>query len=68
MPASEGIRHGTRVRFGSDARLTRQEVFSACQALAEAGSRLQRAGEAAEAEALHSLFVLLEGRLVRGGG
>jgi len=57
-----------RVRFGPRAWLTRDEVFSACQALADAGSHLHRVGQVAEADALGHLFVLLEGRLVRQAG
>jgi hypothetical protein len=45
-------------------RLTRGEVFSACQALADADRCLVRAGRRREAGALGDLFALLEARMV----
>jgi hypothetical protein len=51
------------VRFAGAVRLTKDEVFGACQALADADRHLVRAGHHAEADALGDLFELLEGRL-----
>ncbi len=45
-------------------RLTKGEVFSACQALADADRCLVRAGRTREAGALGDLFELLEARMV----
>lgn len=45
-------------------RLTKVEVFSACQALADADRCLVRAGRTREAGALGDLFELLEARMV----
>ena len=45
-------------------RLTKGEVFSACQALADADRCLVRAGRPREAGALGDLFELLEARMV----
>jgi hypothetical protein len=45
--------------------LTKQEVFEACQALADADPVLVAAGRADEARALGDLFELLEDRLTR---
>ena len=47
-------------------RLSKREVFSACQALADADRCLVRAGRLREAGALADLFQLLEARLVAG--
>jgi hypothetical protein len=44
-------------------RLTKDEVFAACQALADADRHLVRFGCTAEAEALAELFELFEERL-----
>ncbi len=44
--------------------LTKGEVFSACQALADADRCLIRAGRPLEAGALVDLFELLESRMV----
>jgi len=52
------------VRFGPRVVLTKEEVFGACQALADAGRVLVRSGGTEEADSLGSLFVLLEERLV----
>jgi hypothetical protein len=43
--------------------LSKGEVFSACQALADAESTLRRVGHAGDADALFELFELLERRL-----
>ncbi|MGO8873208.1 MAG: hypothetical protein ACLQPH_17730 [Acidimicrobiales bacterium] len=56
--------HG--VRFGTTVRLTKQEVFDACQALADADRILIVAGGRTEAIALGDLFALLEERLSAG--
>jgi hypothetical protein len=55
---------GSPVRFGPQVVLTKEEVFGACQALADAGRALVRSGGDAEADTLCSLFALLEERLV----
>jgi len=55
-----------RVRFAPGAVLSKDEVFGACQTLADAGRVLVRSGDGAEADGLCSLFVLLEERLVAG--
>jgi len=57
---------GAAVRFGTEVVLTKEEVFGACQALADAGRVLVRSGGAAEADTLGSLFALLEERLATG--
>lgn len=51
------------VRFTDNVRLTKGEVFAACQVLADAERHLRAAGHLAEAEALWHLFDLLERRL-----
>jgi len=51
------------LRFTSSVRLTKDEVFGACQALADADRHLVRAGCTAEADALGELFELFEERL-----
>ena len=61
-------RPGGGVRFAGSVRLDKQEVFAACQALADADRRLVRSGWLAEAEALGALFELLEERLVSSDG
>jgi hypothetical protein len=53
-------------RFGATVRLTKQEAFDACQALADADRFLVRAGRLAEAGALGHLFELFEERLTSG--
>jgi hypothetical protein len=53
-------------RFAESVRLTKGEVFEACQALADADRVLLSAGRAAEAAALGDLFELFEERLVAG--
>jgi hypothetical protein len=52
------------VQFGPRVVLSKEEAFGACQALADAGRALVRAGGNEEADSLGSLFVLLEERLV----
>ncbi|MHB1709992.1 MAG: hypothetical protein ACYCV7_01115 [Acidimicrobiales bacterium] len=54
------------IGFAPSIRLTKVEAFGACQALADAGRLLLRAGLATEADALGDLFELLEQRLVAG--
>jgi hypothetical protein len=54
------------VRFAGSVRLTKPEVFDACQALADADRFLLRAGRTEEAGALYHLFELLEERLSAG--
>ena len=54
---------GATVTFGPSVVLTKEEAFSACQALADAGRVLVRSGGSVEADTLCSLFVLLEERL-----
>jgi hypothetical protein len=51
------------LRFASSVRLTKDEVFAACQALADADRHLARVGCTAEADALGDLFELFEERL-----
>ena len=51
------------VLFAPSVRLTKGEVFSACQALADADRCLVRAGRPREAGALGDLFELLEARM-----
>lgn len=53
-----------RVRFEPRVVLTKEEAFTACQVLADAGRALVRSGGADEADTLCSLFALLEERLV----
>jgi hypothetical protein len=55
---------GMAVRFTPIVRLTKQEAFAACQALADADRALLQAGRSAEATALGDLFELFEERLV----
>jgi hypothetical protein len=57
---------GGAVRFAPEVVLSKEEVFGACQALADAGRLLVRSGGAAEADVLCALFTLLEDRLVAG--
>ena len=57
----------TPTRFTASVRLTKDEVFSACQALADADRCLVRTGRLGEADALGDLFLLLEERLVAEG-
>ena len=52
------------VHFGVRVVLSKEEAFGACQALADAGRLLVRAGGHEEADSLGSLFELLEERLV----
>ena len=52
------------VHFCPSVVLSKEEAFSACQALADAGRVLVRTGGTDEADSLGSLFVLLEERLV----
>ena len=54
------------IRFGAEVVLTKEEAFGVCQALADAGRVLVRSGGSVEADALCSVFVLLEERLVDG--
>jgi hypothetical protein len=58
----------TPVRLADAVRLTKGEVFAACQALADADRRLASTGTgtAAERHALAELFELLEDRLTMG--
>ncbi|HEV3281237.1 MAG TPA: hypothetical protein VG032_06490 [Acidimicrobiales bacterium] len=55
--------HPVPVRFAATIRLTKGEVFDACQALADADRFLLRAGQHETARALGDLFELLEQRL-----
>lgn len=57
VPAALGL------RFACSVRLTKDEVFAACQALADADRHLVRVGCTAEADALAELFELFEERL-----
>ena len=52
------------VHFVTRVVLSKEEVFGACQALADAGRVLVRVGGTAESDSLCSLFELLEERLV----
>jgi hypothetical protein len=52
------------VRFAPTVRITKQEAFAACQALADADRALLQSGRLAEARALGDLFELFEERLV----
>jgi len=52
------------VHFGVRVILSKEEAFGACQALADAGRLLVRAGGLEEADSLGSLFELLEERMV----
>jgi hypothetical protein len=52
-----------RITFTPTVELTRDEVFAACQALADADRCLIGIGRAFEASALGDLFELLEDRL-----
>ncbi len=63
-PAGCGADPGVPVGFSPLVRLTKGEVFAACQALADADRCLVRAGRVGEADALAELFELLESRLV----
>jgi hypothetical protein len=56
-------RHPSPVDLAASVRLTKGEVFAACQALADADRRLVGVGYVAEAGALGDLFELLEDRL-----
>ncbi len=64
-PARAGIGRAVTVTVGLPGRvhLTKQEVFEACQALADADPVLVAAGCVDEARALGDLFELLEDRL-----
>jgi hypothetical protein len=55
--------HPSPVDLVASVRLTKVEVFAACQALADADRRLVGVGYVAEAGALVDLFELLEDRL-----
>jgi len=55
---------GRRAQFESHVVLTKEETFTACQVLADAGRALVRSGGSAEADTLCGLFALLEERLV----
>ena len=52
------------VHFGGRVVLSKEEAFTACQALADAGRLLVRSGGLDEADSLGTLFDLLEERLV----
>ena len=52
-----------RVRPVPTVRMTKSEVFAACQALADADRCLLRAGHLSEARSLGDLFDLFEERL-----
>ena len=52
-----------RVRFAPVVRLSKEEVFAACQALADADRCLVRAGHHREAHALGDLFERFESQL-----
>jgi hypothetical protein len=52
------------VHFGVQVILSKEEAFTACQALADAGRMLVRSGGLDEADSLGTLFDLLEERLV----
>jgi hypothetical protein len=52
------------VLFGTRVVLSKEEAFTACQALADAGRMLVRSGGLDEADSLGTLFDLLEERLV----
>ncbi len=52
--------------FAPAVRLSKGEVFAACQVLADADRCLVRAGRLREADALGDLFELLEARLAVG--
>jgi len=52
------------VHFGVRVILSKEEAFTACQALADAGRMLVRSGGLDEADSLGTLFDLLEERLV----
>jgi hypothetical protein len=60
---ADAARSAPVLRFASLVRLTKDEVFAACQALADADRHLVRAGRTAEADALGDLFELFEERL-----
>jgi hypothetical protein len=55
------------LHFACSIQLTKEEVFGACQALADADRHLVRAGCFAEADALGELFQLFEERLAAVG-
>ncbi len=65
MRAGSAVDGRRPVGFVPQVRLTKGEVFAACQVLADADRRLVGAGHAAEAGALGDLFELLEDRLAR---
>jgi hypothetical protein len=48
--------------------LTKEEVFAACQVLADADRCLVRTGHLRQADALGDLFEVLEGRMVADDG
>ena len=52
------------VHFAVRVILSKEEAFTACQALADAGRLLVRSGGLDEADSLGTLFDLLEERLV----
>ncbi|HEX3981185.1 MAG TPA: hypothetical protein VHW93_08175 [Acidimicrobiales bacterium] len=62
VPAAPGT-GPSAVSFVPQIRLTKREVFDACQALADADRVLVAAGSTAEARALGDLFELLEQRM-----
>jgi hypothetical protein len=59
----DGQEGSRRVRFVPVVRLTKQDVFAACQALADADRCLVRDGHHREAHALGNLFERLEAQL-----
>jgi hypothetical protein len=64
--APDEARPASDLHFGPSILLTKEEVFGACQALADADRFLLRAGRSTEAAALGELFELLEERLSSG--
>ncbi len=63
--AEAGSGYAGGVHFGHRVVLSKEEAFGACQALADAGRHLVRGGAPGEADALGTLFELIEERLVR---
>jgi hypothetical protein len=63
----DGLDGLDRVRFVPVVRLSKEEVFAACQALADADRCLVRAGHHREAHALGDLFERFESQLTGTG-
>ncbi len=65
-PSPRPVAGESEVSFSATIRLTKAEVFAACQALADADRILVSSGGLRESRAIADLFELMEERLVAG--